>query len=167
MDIVGTVTLPARLSFRIARWGARTVAGALPLGADGDEPSPPGPTVEERPDPPPAATVARPTAAPAPAPPPPQPPPAPAPAHVDEGATVVAEFAEDGAEDGAGAEIELAEPWDGYERLHADEIVDRLGGAGSEELAAVLLYERSTRDRASVVEAAEEQLRLRNAPGRA
>src|SRR4051812_8933970 len=162
MDIVGTVTLPARLSFRIARWGARTVAGALPLGGDGDEPSPPGPTVEEPPEPPPAATVARPTAAP---PPPPAEPP-PAPAHVDEGATVVAEFAEDGAEDGAGAEIELAEPWEGYDRLHADELVDQLTGAGSETLAAVLLYERSTRDRASVVDAADEQLRRQNAPGR-
>jgi hypothetical protein len=162
MDIVGTVTLPARLGFRIALWGARTVGGLLPIG-DGDEPGPPGPPVEEPPRPAPAETVARPAAAEAP---PPEPEPVepvepPEPAHVDEGATVVAEFAEEGAEDGAGAEIELTEPWKGYDRLHADELVDRLSGAGSAELAAVVLYERSTRDRSSVVEAAERQLRAR------
>ena len=155
MDIVGTITAPARLSVRIALWGARTVGGLLPVG-NGDDPAPTGPTAEEPPAPP--ETVAR----PAPVAPVAEPaPPAPAPAHVDEGATVVAEFAEGGAEDGAGAEVELGEPWDGYDRLHADELVDSLIGASSEKLAAVLLYERSTRDRSSVVDAAEQQLRGR------
>jgi hypothetical protein len=88
----------------------------------------------------------------------------PEPAHVDEGATVVAEFAEDGAEDGAGAEVELAEPWEGYDRLHADELVERIRAASREELAAILLYERANRDRASVLEAADKQLRVLNAP---
>ena len=156
MDIVGTVTAPARLSIRVALWGVRSVGGLLPFGY-GDEPAPPGPTVEEPPArPEPAAeTVARPTPA---APPPPEPEP-PEPAHVDEEATLVAEFAEGGAEDGAGAEVELAEPWEGYDRLHADDVIDRLVGATTEELAAVLLYERGNRNRPSVIEAGERRLR--------
>jgi len=181
MDIVGTVTLPARLGIRVTLWGVRTVSGFLPVrGQDGDEATPPGP-VEEAPQPAPAETVARPAA---PEPPRPEPEaeepelagPEPAdsepvepdpvePAHVDEGSTLVAEFAEDGAEDGVGAEIELSEPWEGYDRLHADELVDRLGAASSEELAAVVLYEHSNRKRASVIGAAERQLRARSAPG--
>jgi hypothetical protein len=157
MDIVGTVTAPARLSVRFALWGVRTVGGLLPVG-NGDEPAAPGPIVEEPPAPP--ETVARPTRpAPTPVPTPAAEPPEPA--HVDEGATVVAEFAEGGAEDGAGAEVKLAEPWEGYDRLHADDLADHLTGANSETLAAVLLYERSTRDRSSVVDAAEQQLRAR------
>jgi hypothetical protein len=154
MDIVGTVTAPARLGFRLAAWGARTATGWLPFGGD-DEPAAA-----------PAPTVARPT------PPPRDPAPAPAPEapveprHVDEGATVVAEFAEGGAEDGAGAQVTLDEPWEGYDRLHADELVERLGAAGSETLAAVTLYERATRARPSVVEAAEGQLRRQTPPGR-
>jgi two-component system sensor histidine kinase and response regulator WspE len=161
MDIVGTVTAPARISVRFALWGARTVGGLLPVG-NGGEPAAPGPIVEEPPAPP--ETVARP-APPAPAPAPTRAPEPPEPAHVDEGATVVAEFAEGGAEDGAGAQVELAEPWEGYDRLHADELVDRLTGASSETLAAVLLYERSTRDRSSVVDASEQQLRRQTPPG--
>jgi hypothetical protein len=83
---------------------------------------------------------------------------------VDEGATVVAEYAEPGAEEGAGAEVELAEPWDGYDHLHADELIDRLTAVSSETLAAVALYERSNRNRPSVVDAAEDQLGRRSAP---
>ena len=167
MDIVGTVTLPARLGIRVAVWGVRTVSELLPVGGQhSDEPTPAGPTVEETPEPPPPETVARPAAAEAPPPEPVPTEPEPAePAHVDEGATLVAEFAEDGAEDGAGAEVELSEPWEGYDRLHADELVDRIGGGSSEELAAVVLYERSRRNRPSVIEAAERQLRARSAPG--
>ncbi|HEY4575746.1 MAG TPA: hypothetical protein VIJ26_17335, partial [Thermoanaerobaculia bacterium] len=86
MDIVGTITAPARLGFRIAIWGARTAVGLLP-GGHGDEPAAAGPTAEEQPAP--AETVARPAPAPPPEPEPPQPEPA-EPAHVDEGATVVA-----------------------------------------------------------------------------
>lgn len=160
MDIVGTVTAPARLGIRIAGWGIRTVGDLLPVGG-GDEPA------EARPEPreaPARPAPVRTTGAPEPRtaePPVPEPPP---PTHVDEGATVVAEFAESGAEEGAGAEVELAEPWDGYDRLHADELVDRLSAASSETLAAVALYERANRNRASVVEAAEEQLGRRSAP---
>jgi hypothetical protein len=38
-------------------------------------------------------------------------------------------------------------------------VIDRLAGATSEELAAVLLYERATRNRRSVIEAGERRLR--------
>ncbi len=155
MDIVGTVTAPARISLRIAAWGARTVGGLLPIGSEEEPPPPPEPRA-------PAETVTRPAPDPVPQPTAQSPEP-PEPAHVDEGATVVAEFAEGGAEDGAGAEVELAEPWEGYDRLHADELLDRLTDASSELLAAVLLYERSARDRTTVVEAAETRLRARSA----
>ena len=153
------VTLPARLGIRVASWGVRTAVGLLPTG--GDEGGPPsewegrGPTVEEPPAP--AATVARPT---------PPPPPAAGPSEprrVDEEATVVAEFAEEGAEEGAGAEVALAQPWEGYDQLQADELVEQISDASDETLAAVALYERSTRARPSVIGAAEEQLRRRAA----
>jgi hypothetical protein len=161
MDIVGVVTAPARLGLRLAGWGVRSAVGLLPFPGEGEpeaRPAPPGPTVEEPPAP--AETVVRPTPSPTPEP-------AAEPRHVDEGATVVAEFAEEGAEEGAGAEVDLSEPWDGYDRLYADDVIEQLSGASDETLAAVSLYERSNRARPSVIEAADEQLRRRTAPGRA
>jgi hypothetical protein len=167
MDIVGIVTAPARLSLRAIELGARTLRGLLP--GDGDtEPAHGGPTVE-RPETPRAE---------------PEPPPEPRqlyeepsgvdeepggldeePLHVDEGATVVAEYAEPGAEEGAGAEVKLAEPWEGYDSMKVKEILARLAEASTETLAAVDLYERSTRERASVIEEADRQLSRRTAPG--
>ncbi len=42
----------------------------------------------------------------------------------------------------AGAAVHVAEPWKGYRQMSADEVIGRLAGASSEELAAVTLYER-------------------------
>ncbi len=89
----------------------------------------------------------------------------PGPPHLDERATLVGESAESGAEEGAGPEVELAEPWDGYDDMHADEVCARLTEVSTETLAAVTLYERAGGGRASVVEEAELQLRRRTAPG--
>jgi len=178
MDIVGAVTAPARLSFRIAEFGVRTAGfgvragvhllrGILP-GGEEPEASPAGPTVEERPRPQPAEAPRAPRAAHRPTVPPVpavEDSPPPEPAHVDEGATVVAEFAEDGAEEGAGAEIELAEPWEGYDRQRADEIRARLSDASAETIAAVTLYERAGRERASVIKEAERLLQRRTSSG--
>lgn len=164
MDLVGTITLPARIGFRVGREAATLTARGVGAAAglirgrpeeverQPREAPPSGPTVEPAP-----------RAAPPPPPPPPAPPPEPA--HVDEGATVVAEFAEAGAENGAGAELELSEPWDGYDRMHVDELLPRLSDASSETLAAVLLYEHATRERAAVIDEAESRLRIKNPPG--
>jgi hypothetical protein len=83
----------------------------------------------------------------------------PEPAHVSEEPELVAEVAEEGAEDGAGPEIEIDEPWPGYDRMNASDIKDRLVAEGAEAAAAVRLYEASRKGRASVLEAASRNLR--------
>ncbi len=72
---------------------------------------------------------------------------------------VVREEAEAGAEDGAGASVTVREPWDGYAKLSARDVVDRLGGASSAELAAVQLYESAHRSRQTVLQAVQRQLK--------
>jgi hypothetical protein len=171
MDLVGVITGPARIGIRLGREGITLVVrgvgavgdllGGEPSRAESErppEPSPTGPTGESSPSP---------AAPPPPAPREPQPHAGtePEPEHIDEEETLVAEFAEPGAEDGAGAELELSEPWEGYDGMHVDELLPRLGDASSEALAAVVLYERATRDRAAVIEEAERELRERSGPG--
>jgi hypothetical protein len=103
-----------------------------------------------------AATEAERPTAPAPSPP------EPAPTHVSEEPTLVEELAEPGAEDGAGAEIHIAEPWEGYARMNAKEVVSRLSGADPAQLAAVQLYESSHRHRQTVLNAVQRELRSAN-----
>ncbi len=81
------------------------------------------------------------------------------PAHVSEEPVVVREEAEPGAEDGAGASVSIREPWDGYAKLNARDVIDRLGGASAAELAAVQLYETAHRSRQTVLQATERQLK--------
>jgi len=85
--------------------------------------------------------------------------PPPAEEHVSEEATLVAEFADPGAEGGAGPNIEIAAPWDGYEKLRARDITDRLVTADVSTAAAVELYERAHKGRKLVIEAASQRLR--------
>lgn len=99
------------------------------------------------------------------APEPPPPPAEPEPVHVSEEPTLVEELAEPGAEDGAGAEIHINEPWDGYARMSAKEIVARLGGSTPAELAAVQLYESSQRQRQTILNAVQRELRQANGRG--
>jgi hypothetical protein len=80
------------------------------------------------------------------------------PAHVDEGAELVAEAAETGAEDGAGAEVAVDEPWPGYDEMNAPDIEDRLVAEGPETAAAVSLYEASRKGRPSILEAASRNM---------
>ena len=101
---------------------------------------------------------------PAPAAAPTPPPPPPEEGHVSEEPVQVAEFAEPGAEDGAGAELEIEEPWEGYSQQDARTILRRLGPAGSEALATVELYERTHRKRRSVLAAAERRLEQLSRP---
>jgi hypothetical protein len=87
------------------------------------------------------------------------------PAHVSEEPVVVEEFAEPGAEDGAGAQVTIDEPWDGYAQMTARDITARLGDASQAELAAVQLYESTHKQRETVVSAVERELRAKTAPG--
>lgn len=92
--------------------------------------------------------------------------PQPAPAHVSEGLRFVEAFAEPGAEDGAGAAVHVEEPWKGYGRMNAEELIARLADATREELAAVELYEQAHRARRTVLAGADRQLRRATAAAR-
>jgi hypothetical protein len=95
---------------------------------------------------------------PAPAPEPPEP------AHVSEEPVLVAEVADEGAEDGVGAQVTIAEPWEGYRSMKAGDVVAALDGATREQLAVVQLYETATRGRKSVLEAVERELKVASSP---
>jgi hypothetical protein len=88
----------------------------------------------------------------------------PEPAHVSEEPELVEEFAEPGAEEGAGAQLRILEPWEGYSEMKAADIIERLASASREELAAVELYELAGRNRKSVVAAAERALKQASPP---
>lgn len=45
------------------------------------------------------------------------------------------ELTEHGAEDGAGAQVRIAEPWEGHRLMIAADIIDRLASAPREERA--------------------------------
>jgi hypothetical protein len=83
---------------------------------------------------------------------------APEPAHVSEEPEIVAETAESGAEDGAGAEVAVDEPWPGYDDMNAADIEDRLLAESHTVVAAVSLYEASRKGRASILEAASRSM---------
>jgi hypothetical protein len=84
---------------------------------------------------------------------------------VSEDSQLVEEFAEPGAEEGAGAEVHVAEPWDGYAQMNAKQVIERLTGASPAELAAVQLYESGNRGRETVIAAVERALRSANGGG--
>ena len=81
------------------------------------------------------------------------------PDHVDEEVVLVAEVAEEGAEDGVGPELTVEEPWDAYDEMTAPEIRDRLAAADPVLAAAVNLYETTHKSRRTVIEAAERALK--------
>lgn len=121
------------------------------------------PSQERRPDEPPAAA---PPAPPEEAPPaPPAPEIGAEPPHVSEEAVLVEEFAEPGAEEGAGAELHIEEPWSGYKDMNARQVIARLALASSAEIAAVQLYESANRNRQTILTAAERELQRANGLG--
>jgi hypothetical protein len=81
------------------------------------------------------------------------------PDHIDEEPVLVAEAAEEGAEEGAGAELTVQPPWDGYDGMTAADIRDRLSAATAAEAATVELYESTHKNRRSVMDAAARALR--------
>jgi len=94
----------------------------------------------------------------------PAPEPEPEPAHVSEEPELVAETAEPGAEEGAGAEVHVDEPWPGYNHMKAADIKDRLRVAPTAEAAAVSLYEAAGKGRSSVLQAASRRVKLSGPP---
>jgi hypothetical protein len=184
------ITLPLRLTARAASLWLRateevlnrTLAVADRLTPSDGSAASETPMAQQAP-PPPRAEPPPPRAEPAsPAPPEPEPPPAepepapsvpePAPAaddrgpfpeaptHVSEEPVIVEELADRGAEEGAGAQVRVDEPWDGYAQMSAQEVVARLDDATAEQLAAINLYESANRARATVLSAVERQLEL-------
>jgi hypothetical protein len=157
---------PLRLTLRAWELGLSTAAEAARIGGElldpdrdgsprdfathGRPPAPadePAADVEDRP--PPAAPVD-------------EPPPVPddlIPDHVDEEPVLVAEAAEEGAEDGAGAELRVEPPWKGYDQMTAADIRARLAVVTATEAAAVKLYESRRRSRRVVLDAAERAQR--------
>jgi hypothetical protein len=121
-----------------------------------------------------SSTAAPPPPAAAPSPAPPSalperdaPPPTEAaePAHVSEEPELVSELAEPGAEDGAGASVAIAEPWPGYRKMTADEVISKVDDATPAELAAIELFESSNRDRQSVRAAVQFSLKRKTGRG--
>jgi hypothetical protein len=84
------------------------------------------------------------------------------PSHVSEEPELIAAIAEPGAEEGAGARITVKEPWAGYGRMNAQDVIDRARLATVAELAAIRLYEARHRARRTVLVAVERQLKLAN-----
>ena len=171
--MLGTVTSLATLPLRLAVRGATLlvrVAGQVVPG-HGTPPVHPREAViqedevRERPvAPPPSATAPAPRADAHPETPP-APPPAPASApptgddHVSEEPVFVAEVADPGAEDGAGPEITVGEPWPGYAAMKAHEVVARLEEAAAAQVAMARLYEQANRGRKTVLDAAGRRLK--------
>lgn len=81
------------------------------------------------------------------------------PDHLEERPVVAAEVAEAGAEEGAGAQVHVDQPWEGYDGMTAVEIRNRLADADPEVAAVVELYEAAHKGRRSVVEAADRRIR--------
>lgn len=126
----------------------------VPRDEPAPEPAPP-PAQRHEPTPPP---VLREEPAPAP--------PADEPAHVSEEPTLVREDAEPGAEEGAGADVTVLEPWEGYARMTASDVIARTSEASAAELAAVRLYESSHRGRQTVLDAVDRRLKTANGSDR-
>jgi hypothetical protein len=138
----------ARIPVKIAAELAGLVISRVGLGGDGGAEGapvyvPPEPSYA----PPPRRSRRRPTNGGAPPAPP-------VPAHVSEEPVLVAEVAEAGAEEGAGPEIHVDEPWPGYDRMTAAQIRTQLRSSPQAVAAAVTLYEASRKGRTSVLEAA-------------
>jgi hypothetical protein len=150
---VTIVRVPLEIGFEVLKRAAGLAYGVVAPA----EPAEPAPRPE-----PAASGNGRPREAPVAAPPPREPAHVSEeaePAHVSEEPELVTEVAEEGAEDGAGAEVHIDEPWPGYDGMNAADIEDRLVAEGAEAAAAVRLYEASRKGRASVLEAASRSLR--------
>jgi hypothetical protein len=164
--VVSLAREPVRFTLRAWELGLSSAAAAARIGLDLLEPQHSAPVPEPY-RPPPAARVRGNGAPPgpvdaapsAPADSPPAVPDELVPDHVDEEVVLVAEVAEEGAEDGAGPELHVDPPWAGYDEMTAPEIRDLLTGGDPVLAAAVDLYETTHKSRRTVLEAAERALK--------
>lgn len=150
----GVVMLPARLGVRVVRSIVEDLLGGAA------EPQPTGPAEE--------ASVPTPPSPEAPAPPArarrpsadtgARRRPRPKPTHVSEEPELVIQSAGATADAVPGPEVRVEEPWEGYDRMKAADVRQRLVGADSEVAAAVRLYEGLRKKRTTVIRAADEQL---------
>jgi hypothetical protein len=143
-------TAPLAVVRGAAEAALKTMQDALADWADGE---PSGSPVASTPRAEPQAPPAPPRAT---SPPPPVQPSADEPTRAEVGRRRVAEReAEGGGPGGVGAEVHIDEPWDGYDRMTAQEVVERLIGADEATLAVVRLYEAANRNRVTVLRATE------------
>src|SRR5437763_3923969 len=84
---------------------------------------------------------------------------------LDDEPELIEELAEPGAEVGAGAEVEVDEPWEGYAEMNAEAVLARIREAGVAELALVELYEHANKRRKTVLAAAERRHKEISGPG--
>jgi hypothetical protein len=153
---------PLRLTLRVWEFGLSSAASAASVGLELLDheryaPRPPDVDVDVDVDAAPSEPVAPPR--PPVADSPPAVPDELIPDHVDEEVVLVAELAEEGAEEGPGPELHVDEPWDAYDEMTAPEIRDRLAVADPVLAAAVNLYETTHKSRRTVIEAAERALK--------
>lgn len=157
------VRAPARLTLRAWEFGLSTAAEAARIGTELLDPGrgtpPPDFARRSAPAPPAEPEVVVPESGYLAADAPPAVPDQLIPDHVDEEPVLVAEVAEAGAEDGAGPELTVDPPWDGYDQMTAADIRDRLTAATPAEAATVELYEANGKSRRSVLDAAGRALR--------
>jgi hypothetical protein len=165
IDIAGLIAgeVADRLGLRHGRDEPDLFSGEVVPEPDPRADAAPARAPEPPTPPPPTASAPAPTTAPAPSIAP-APAPTPEPLHVSAEPELVEEVAEPGAEDGAGAQIRVREPWPGYRSLKARDVVARLASATSEELAAIELYELAHANRKSVVVAAQRALKQASPP---
>jgi hypothetical protein len=148
MDAFGLVTTLIRQPLHIIRYAVRAAESVYKALTSG----PPEPEAEpRRPEPAPAGPRERATRAPSPVVPPEA-------KVLNDDPILVEVFAERGAEEPAGPEIRVDEPFEGYSLLKANDVIDRLRAASAEEAAAIELYEGTTKGRATVMRAAQTRL---------
>lgn len=151
MVIADIATFPLRAGIRATGRLVGAVETIVELAGHVVEalmPSPPRPASEP--------TRSRPARSRAPFPAPArEPAPEPEPIHVSEEPVLVAEV---GAAE-AGAQVRVAEPWEGYRKMKAADVVDRLATADSAQLAVVQLYENQGRARKTILAAVERRLK--------
>jgi hypothetical protein len=161
---------------RLATWPAVSLLRHLTGGGETEQP------VRPRPSASPPVRPRRPVdwnAEPTPPSPPPrapEPPPEPEPVveevveaileeeHVSEEPELVAESADPGATESPGPELTVEEPWPGYRRMKAAEVIAALPDLSREELAVAELFESTSRKRRTVLEAMERQLKVSSPP---
>jgi hypothetical protein len=166
--------LPVTLPLAAARGALTGVLEAVAAALEDATPAPPSAAAPARPASPPPApplladdapvTPLRPRPAPPPPPPPPadEPPPAaaevfgpPEPTRGEAARAREAKREAQATDDSPGPEIRIDEPWPGYRKLRAPDIVDRLEAADEATKAMVRLYESGHRKRRTVLAATE------------